>query len=245
MRRLEQIMGFPVSFDLRDTDPTLETAVEWAIEWLHEVDQRFSPFLADSEVSRFDRGELTIDELSPDLAYVLEVCAEYEDRTGGAFRAKLPGRVLDPCAVVKGWAVQRAAEMVEFAGARNFCVNAGGDVVVRGEPEPGAPWRVGVRHPDIIDMLCAVLEIQHGAVATSAAYERGEHILDGRTGKPARDLLSITVVANDLTIADTTATAAFAMGAEGVEWAAAEPGCQVFAVDAERRVYRSSGLRSA
>jgi FAD:protein FMN transferase len=244
MRRLEQIMGFPVSFDIRDDDPTLHNAVEWAVDWLHEVDQRFSPFLDDSEVSRFDRGEVNIDELSPDLTYVLEVCAEYEDRTGGAFRAKLPGRRLDPCAVVKGWAVQRAAEMVEFAGGRNFCVNAGGDVVVRGEPEPGALWRVGVRHPDIIDMLCAVLEIRHGAVATSAAYERGEHIMDGRTGKPARDLLSITVVADDLTVADTTATAAFAMGTDGIEWAAAEPGCQVFAVDAERRVYRSSGLHS-
>lgn len=242
MHRVEQIMGFPVSFDIRDDDLALVEAVDWAVDWLQDVDQRFSPFLADSEVSRLDRGELAAAEVSEDLAHVLDLCAEYEDRSGGAFRVRLPGRGLDPCAVVKGWAVQRAADMLEFAGARNFCVNAGGDVVVRGEPDPGTAWRVGIRHPDVADKLCAVLELRHGAVATSAAYERGAHIVDGRTGLPARELLSITVVTDDLGVADTTATAAFAMGAAGVQWAAAEPGCEVFAVDADRRVFRSTGL---
>src|SRR5256885_16735969 len=105
--------------------------------------------------------------------------------------------------------------MLETAGARNFCVNAGGDVVVGGHPAPGSGWRIGIRHPELAEALCAVLEVRHGAVATSANYERGEHILDGRTGLPARELLSITVVAEDLTVADTTATAAFAMGSAG------------------------------
>jgi FAD:protein FMN transferase len=242
VRRVEHTMGLPVSFDIRDDDPALAYAVESAIAWLHEVDLRFSPFLVDSEVSRFGRGELTPDELSADLTEVLGVCALYEKRSGGAFSAWLPGRGLDPNAVVKGWAVQRAADLLESAGARNFCLNAGGDVVVRGEPEPGIGWRVGIRHPILADKLCTVLEVRDGAVATSAAYERGAHILDGRTGLPATGLLSITILADDLTIADTTATAAFAMGSAGVPWAAAEPGCEVFAVDEERVVYRSTGL---
>jgi thiamine biosynthesis lipoprotein len=242
MNRVEHIMGLPVSFDVRDEEPALDEAVDWAVDWLIDVDHRFSPFLDSSEVSRFDRGELTGTELSPDLTHVLEVCDRYEKSTGGAFTARLPGRRFDPCAVVKGWAVQRAADMLEFAGARNFCVNAGGDVVVRGEPEPGMPWRVGIRHPDQADLLCAVLELRHGAVATSATYERGAHIVDGRTGWPATELVSVTVLADDLTIADTTATAAFAMGSAGVLGAPPEPGCEVFAVDAQRRVFRSTGL---
>jgi thiamine biosynthesis lipoprotein len=232
-------MGYPVSFDVRDTDPALGEAVDWAAGWLRDVDQRFSPSLANSEVSRLDRGELAAEEISDDLAHVLEVCAEYEDRSGGAFRTRLPGHRFEPCAVVKGWAVQRAADMLEFAGARNFCLNAGGDAVVRGEPRPGAAWQVGIRHPDLGDKLCAVLVLRHGAVATSAA---DECIVDGRTGLPARELLSITVVADDLGVADTTSVAAFAMGSAGVQWAAAEPGCEVFAVDADRRVFRSTGL---
>nr|WP_240658113.1 FAD:protein FMN transferase [Streptomyces populi] len=85
-------------------------------------------------------------------------------------------------------------------------------------------WRVGVRRPEHADKLCATLESTDGAVATSARYERGDHIVDGRTGRPATGLLGMTVVAATLTEADAVATAAFAMGAEGVEWAASPAG---------------------
>ncbi|MGW0822914.1 FAD:protein FMN transferase [Streptomyces sp. NPDC002845] len=239
MRRVEHVMGFPVSLRVDD-----EGFVEWGAEatdtvfaWLREVDARFSPFRPDSEVSRLGRGELSTPELTPDLAEVLDLCEHYRAATGGAFDVRLPGRGLDPCAVVKGWSVQRAAELLTAAGARSFCLNAGGDVVAS-----GGPWRVGVRHPEQADRLCTVLDITEGAVATSARYERGDHILDGRTGRPATGLLSLTVVAASMTEADATATAAFAMGAEGVEWAAGRKGCEVFAVDAERRVFRTPGL---
>lgn len=242
VRRVEQIMGFPISLDIRDEDTSLPMAAERAFEWLREADARFSPFRADSEVSRLDRAELAPNELSPDLVHVLDLCDLYETSTGGAFQVRLPGRGFDPCAIVKGWAVQGAAEMLFEAGARRFCVNAGGDVVTFGEPEPGQPWRVGVRHPERPDQLCVVLGMRDGAVATSGLYERGDHIIDGRTGEPARGLMSITIVAADLTTADATATAAFAMGPDGIAWAAAQPGCEVFAVDTERRVFRTPGL---
>ncbi|WP_316752817.1 FAD:protein FMN transferase [Streptomyces herbicida] len=238
MRRVEHVMGFPVSLRIDDEGGGVgEEAVDEVFAWLRSADARFSPFKADSEVSRFDRGELSAEELSPDLAEVLALCEEYRIATGGAFDARLPGRGLDPCAVVKGWSVQRAADLLTAAGARRFCLNAGGDVVAT-----GGPWRVGVRHPEQADRLCAVLEITDGAVATSGRYERGAHILDGRTGRPATGLLGLTVVAPTLTDADATATAAFAMGEEGVAWAAARPGCEVFAVDAGRRVVRTAGV---
>jgi FAD:protein FMN transferase len=101
---------------------------------------------------------------------------------------------------------------------------------------------VGVRHPEHADKLCTVLSLERGAVATSARYERGDHIIDGRTGRAATGLLSLTVVAPTLTEADSVATAAFAMGPEGVDWAASLEGCEVFSVDAERRVLRTPGF---
>ncbi len=232
-------MGLPISVDLRDGDDEL---AELVFASLREADEKFSPFKPDSEVSRLDRGELSTEQLTPELVEVLDLCDWYEESTGGAFTARVPGRGLDPCAVVKGWAVQRAADLLEEAGAERFCVNAGGDVVVAGEPEPGKPWRVGVRHPDRADALCVVLGVRDGAVATSALYERGQHILDGRTGRPASGLVSVTVFAADLAIADTTATAAFALGRDGIEWAAAQEGCEAFIVDEDRRVYRTAGL---
>jgi thiamine biosynthesis lipoprotein len=227
-------MGFPVSLRVDDPDVP-EEAADAVFRWLREVDARFSPFRDDSEVSRLGRGEVA--RVSPDLAEVLDLCEAYRVATGGAFDVRLPGRGLDPGAVVKGWSVQRAAGLLRAAGARRFCLNAGGDVVVA-----GGPWRVGVRHPEDAGRLCTVLEVADGAVATSARYERGDHIVDGRTGRPVTGLLAVTVVAPTLTEADTVATAVFAMGADGVEWAAARDGCEVFAVDAGRRVLRTAGL---
>ncbi|MGW3132845.1 FAD:protein FMN transferase [Streptomyces sp. NPDC001123] len=236
MQRVEHVMGFPVSLRMDDEGDYGEAA-DAVFTWLRAVDERFSPFRPDSEVSRLDRGEIAASEVSPDLAEVLALCEEYRLATGGAFDVRLPGRGLDPCAVVKGWSVQRAADLLSAAGARRFVLNAGGDVVAA-----GGPWRVGVRHPEHADRLCTVLELTDGAVATSARYERGDHIIDGRTGRPATGLLSLSVVASSLTEADSVATAAFAMGAEGVGWAAARPGCEVFAVDAGRQVLRTAGF---
>lgn len=239
MHRVEHVMGFPVSLRVDDT-VVPDQAGDAVFAWLREVDARFSPFKADSEVSRYGRGELSAEELSADLVEVLDICERYRVATGGAFDVRLPGHGLDPCAVVKGWSVQRAAELLTGAGLGRFCLNAGGDVVVS-----GGPWRVGVRHPEIADRLCTVLDLTDGAVATSARYERGDHILDGRTGRPATGLDSLTVVAATLTEADTVATAAFAMGAEGVEWAAGREGCEVYAVLPGGRVLRTGGFPTA
>ncbi|NUP44216.1 MAG: FAD:protein FMN transferase [Streptomyces sp.] len=236
MHRVEHVMGFPVSLRVDDEDVP-ESAADAVFAWLREVDARFSPFRPDSEVSRHGRGELASHELSEDLVEVLDLCEHYRIATGGAFDVRLPGRGLDPCAVVKGWSVQRAAELLKAAGAKRFVLNAGGDVVAA-----GGPWRVGVRHPEHADKLCTVLELTDGAVATSARYERGDHIIDGRTGFPATGLQSLTVVAATLTEADSVATAAFAMGVPGVEWAAALPGCEVFAVDAGGQVLRTESF---
>ncbi|WP_369276358.1 FAD:protein FMN transferase [Streptomyces sp. R11] len=229
-------MGFPVSLRV-DDEHVGEEAADAVFAWLREVDARFSPFKADSEVCRLDRGEVARRDVSADLDEVLGLCEEYRVATGGAFDVRLPGRGLDPCAVVKGWSVQRAAELLKAAGARRFVLNAGGDVVAA-----GGPWRVGIRHPERADQVCTVAELTDGAVATSARYERGDHIIDGRTGRAATGLLSLSVVASSLTVADTVATAAFAMGGDGVGWAAARPGCEVFAVDAGRRVLRTEGF---
>ncbi|MFJ5261931.1 FAD:protein FMN transferase [Streptomyces sp. NPDC088387] len=236
MHRVEHVMGFPVSLRI-DDDHVPDGVADAVFAWLREVDERFSPFKAHSEVSRLDRGDIGADGISDDLAEVLDLCERYRAETAGAFDVRLPGRGLDPCAVVKGWSVQRAARLLTEAGVRRFCLNAGGDVVAA-----GGPWRVGVRHPERADRVCVVLEITDGAVATSARYERGDHIVDGRTGRPATGLLSLTVVAPTLTEADATATAAFALGADGIAWAAARAGCEVFAVDGERRVRSTEGL---
>jgi thiamine biosynthesis lipoprotein len=235
--RVERVMGTVVSIDVRDPDPAdprVATAIEAAVARLHEVDRRFSVFREDSEIRRLDRGELTPDDCHPDVRHVLRACDDLRRATGGAFdvRRHRPDGRLDPSGLVKGWAIDEAADRLVAAGARAFAINAGGDVVVRGEPRPGAPWRVGVRHPADPALVAAVLEVRGGAVATSGLYERGPHIRDPRTGAVPRDLASVTVVGPRLGEADAWATAAFAMGAEGPARVARQPGLGVLALDA-------------
>jgi FAD:protein FMN transferase len=241
--RVEHIMGTAISIDLRD--PAVDAGlIETTFDWLRQVDACFSLYKPQSEISRLGRGELTVEECHAEVGEVLSLCEALREETQGVFnawRCRADGR-LDPSGVVKGWAIERAAAILERGGARNFCLNAGGDVVSRGEPEPGCPWRIGIRHPNDIGALSGVVRGYDLAVATSGAYERGDHIVDGRTGIPSRMLLSLTVAGPSLTMADAYATAGFAMGRGGVAWVATRPGYAPFAVTASGRVQYSDAF---
>lgn len=234
--RVERIMGTAISVDLRDSS-IMMSGVEDAFAYLRGVDERFSPYRSDSEINRLGRGEMELAECSLDVRQVLALCERLRVTTGGYFDAGAYGSngLLDPTGVVKGWAAEQAGWMLDAAGARNFVINAGGDVVVRGRPEAGRRWRVGIRHPRQRDKVATVLEIGDGAVATSGNYERGAHIHQPWTGRPAADLLSLTVTGPSLTYADAYATAAFAMGSDGPAWVARQPGYGAFAVTLDHR----------
>ena len=231
LRRVEQIMGTAISLNIRDTQVPPST-LDDAFKYLRDIDRRFSPYKPDSEVSRLIRGELDEADCSPDLREVLELCEEARITSDGYFdiRAHRPDRRPDPTGLVKGWALEGAGRLLETAGARNYCINGGGDIVVRGEFEPGAAWQVGIRHPFIADKLATVLAVRDAAVATSGAYERGDHVRDPFSGRAPTGILSVTIVGPSLTFADAFATAAFAMGPMGLAWAAGLPdyeGCSV------------------
>jgi thiamine biosynthesis lipoprotein len=242
-RRVAQVMGTTVSIDVRDTAVGTE-AVDRAVELLRTLDARFSTYRHDSEISRLGRGELDIDAAHPDVREVLQACAVLRAESGGAFDAWRDGR-LDPSGYVKGWAAERAADVLRDGGARDFGLNLGGDVICAGERAPGAPWRVGVRHPDDPERLLLALAVRDGAVATSGLYERGAHVIDARTGAPPSTWRSITVVAPDLATADAIATAALAMGEHGPAWAAARIGCEVAAFGADGRLVTTPGIELA
>ncbi|GGV30720.1 hypothetical protein GCM10010293_31440 [Streptomyces griseoflavus] len=119
----------PIEVSLRvDDEDFPAAAADGLFAWLREADARFSPFREDSEGCRLDRGELDPGHLGPHLTEVLDLCDRYRIATGGAFDVRLPGRRLDPCAVVKGWSVQKGAQLLRAAGARRFCLNAGCEV---------------------------------------------------------------------------------------------------------------------
>jgi len=235
-------MGTVIGIDLRDPDIPL-AAIAAVEAWLTEVDERFSPFRPESEVSRLGRGDLELDDCAPDVRFVLTQCEMLRIASGGAFDVRAPGlrNGLDPSGYVKGWAVEEAAHILEAAGARNYVVNAGGDVLVRGEPEAGRSWIVGIRHPLNADQVVARVALPGGpgrsALATSGSYERGAHIVDplgdrdaDGSGKTA-EWVSLSVAGPSLALADAYATAAFAMGRAGLTWLAGRPSYEGYAID--------------
>jgi thiamine biosynthesis lipoprotein len=229
-------MGMPVSIAVRGEFPS--AARDEAVALLHEIDARFSPYRPDSEISRLDSGDLVAAEAHPDVLEVLEACEGLRVDTGGWFDvwatpAGQPPR-LDPCGYVKGWAVDRVVDVLADHGLRSFFVNAGGDVVARADDDE-PPWRVGVQHPTEPMQVAAVVAAHRFAIATSGAYARGAHIVDPHTGGTPSGLASITLLGERLSTVDALATAAFAMGVAGVEWAAAHDGYGVFAVTDDGR----------
>ncbi len=237
MRFLVTVMGVPMSVDVRDpATPQVGAAVADAFELLRDAERRFGRQQPDSEVARLDRGELRLGDASPQLVEVLAVAQEFSRESGGAFGIERPDGTLDLDGVVKGWAAQRAADLLTRSGIEHFCLNAGGDVVVRGGRGPGEPWQLAVRSPWAGSENLAVVALADGALATSGTYERGPHVYDARSGRTARDLVSVTVLAGDLVLADVLATAALALGHDGPRWARERYGCSVLVVDADGAV---------
>jgi thiamine biosynthesis lipoprotein len=243
VRRVEHLMGTAVSLDIADPLPAaaLDRLAGQVFDWLRGVDHRFSTYRDDSEVSRLGQGRLAVNDASPDLRRVLDRCARLWRFTDGYFDAYATG-ALDPSGYVKGWSVQVASDRLVAAGAGNHCLNAGGDVRVRGRDADGEPWRIGVQHPTEADKLAWVLAGEDLAVATSGTYQRGPHVVDPHRGEPARGLCSVTVVGPDLGDADAYATAAVAMGRPGLDWLARLDGYESAAVTDDGRAFRSPGL---
>ncbi|MEZ0578209.1 FAD:protein FMN transferase [Nocardioides sp. MH1] len=220
-----EVMGTVVSLALRGRHEEGAAAdVAWAAvqDRLRWADATFSTYRPDSVVNRWGRGELAAREAPRELVEVLGLAEEARTASGGAFDIRAVrspyGGGPDPSGVVKGWAVQRAAAVLEGLADTDYCLAAGGDLVCRTRRAGAAPWRIGIEDPDDPSRTIGVLQIANGAVATSGTAHRGAHVVDPRTGRPATGLRQVTVVAPTLIEADIEATAAFVLGGGGIEW---------------------------
>ena len=232
VRRVEHCMGTVFSIDVREPGVPAEV-VERAVALLHEIDERYSTYLPDSPISRLGRGEIELADCDDELRGVLAECERWQHITGGWFSARAAGR-LDPSGYVKGWAIAQVSDLLAAAGSINHCVNGGGDVQTMGSSGDGLPWRVGVVDPRDRSKLITQVAGVGIAVATSGVAERGEHVVDPTTGRPASgELLSLTVSGMSIVECDVLATAGFAMGLRAVEWLAGRSGIVGFGVRAD------------
>lgn len=174
------------------------------------------------------------------------------DRRRQTVMLRRPGQAINLGGIAKGYAVDAAVKAIRAAGLRDFIVKAGGDLFAAGR-KGDRQWRVGIQDPRAPHgRIIFELPVTDQAFNTSGDYERFvirdgvryHHILDARTGFPARGTRSVTLLAPDAFTADALDTALFAVGAErAMKIVAGIPGLQAVIVDDKNQVHVSPGLK--
>lgn len=240
MKETRLIMGTPVTVEIVGGDAA---ALAIAFDYFRAVDERFSTYKTTSEVSRINQGVHSHSAYSPEMREVLELAGATKQATGGYFDIYTPEGTLDPSGLVKGWAVNNAAKLIRANGHENFWVDAGGDIQTGGKNTQEKEWSVGVRNPfNEKEIIKVIYPLGHG-VATSGTYIRGQHIWNPHARGPvSSDIVSLTVIGPDVYEADRYATAAFAMGADGIQFIESLPGFEGYAIDKNGRATMTSGF---
>jgi thiamine biosynthesis lipoprotein len=197
------------------TEPQIQASIDRVRDFLYFVDEIFSTYKEQSEVSRLRRGEITITDCCADLQEVWQLCLDAKSYSDGFFDPWCVEGGFDPSGYVKGWASDRAISMMRSDGVEHIQINSAGDLSLAGGVEPGKPWSIGIRHPEEAHTIVKVFDITDGAIATSGTYERGAHIKDPHTGLIAIGARSATVYGPDGGVADALATALIVAGKDG------------------------------
>ena len=235
-------MGMPITIGM--VDKVSYCAIADGFSLFRSVDSRFSTYRADSEISRFNHGKLREHELSQDLREIFALARDTEDESGGYFNMVRQDGQYDPSGIVKGWAIKRVAALFHQMDLMNFFIDAGGDVQTSGMSDSGDTWRVGIRNPFHMGEIIKVLEPGDKGVATSGSSIRGSHIWNPHAPQEKlNDVVSITVIGPDILQADRFATAAFAMGQNGVHFIESLPEFEAYQVSAVGEATLTRGFR--
>ena len=155
-------------------------------------------------------------------------------------------------AIGKGFAADKAKELLIGRGVEAGIINASGDLTTWGTQPDGSPWMVGITNPLNKDKVFSWFPLDNNAVVTSGNYEkyvefngkRYTHIIDPRTGWPVTGLTSATVFAPKAELADALATSVFVMGIEtGLNFINQFPGIECVIVDDQGKIHKSENIK--
>lgn len=234
-------MDMPVTLEVVDPVATAGLFSE-VFAYFEAIDEKFSTFKPHSEISRINRGELALVAASEDMQTIFRLAEGMRLHTNGYFDIRSDG-MFDPSGLVKGWAIFNAAEMVRQNGCKNFYVEAGGDFQAVGKNSHGQDWQVGIRNPFKMEELIKILSISDRGMATSGTYVRGQHIYNPKARQvPLTEIISMTVIGPDIFTADCFATAAFAMGKEGIHFIETLHDYEGYMIDGDQRATYTRGF---
>lgn len=241
-------MGMPITVAIADwpvTKETKEKAMKEVFDYFICIDEKFSTYKEQSEISKINKKEIKEGDYSQDMKTVFYLSEKTRKETGGYFNILTPEGTYDPSGLVKGWSIHNASKLLSARGCKNFYIDAGGDIQVSGKNKKGMSWSVGIRDPRVNDKsrIVKTVFISDCGMATSGTYERGQHIYNPHIGRsPLDDIVSITVIGPDVYEADRFATAAFAMGTDGINFIERLPGFEGYAIDSGGVAIMTSGF---
>lgn len=230
MKQTRFHMGMPITVEVVDAEFSADD-FNFIFNYFASVDARYSPFKDSSLVGRINSGQLHPEDAGEEMQTILLLAELTRQQTNGYFNIYQDGH-FNPSGIVKGWAIQQAANMLRERGMQNYYVDAGGDMAVRGTNWWGQPWRIGIRNPFDTTQIIKTVALTDGGIATSGLYQRGKHIYNPHDHTDAFDhIASVTVIGPTVLDADRFATAAFAMGADGIYFLEELAGIEGYAVD--------------
>ena len=206
-------MPFTIAFVRDSFDEILADVLNQIVneidKYLQNVEEKFSPFLSESLVSRHtDIGEELQDDffdIEYQEVYSRSIIAKKE--THGLFDPFFDGKY-NPTGFVKGWAIENAfmkyiKPLIDNNILEAGAINGAGDMQVGTRLDSSFSWKIGIENPEDKEKIIAKYSIKNGAVATSGLSKRGRHI------KSDNDInhIQVTVVGTYLSEVDVLATA--------------------------------------
>lgn len=234
------IMGMPITVEIVIA-PNAEASVQATFDYFNAVDTQYSTYKESSEISRINQG-LPKAKWSREMREVLALCEQTKQATDGFFNIEHNGK-LDPSGLVKGWAIEQAAQRLREQHIEDFYIEAGGDIQADGLNTAGEPWKIGIENPFNRHEIVKVLRVSGLGVATSGTYIRGQHIYNPHIpDTPIDEVKSLTVIGPNIYEADRFATAAFAMGEKGIAFIESLPGFEGYMIHTTKTATYTSGF---
>ena len=230
----------PVTIEIVDSNATTKIFEE-IFNYLISVDEQFSTFKKNSEITLFNEGKIDSKDLSDDMKKIFNLSEDMKNRTNGFFDITYNDRI-DTSGLVKGWAIYNASLILHQKGFKNFYVEIAGDIEVSGLNNEGQKWAIGIRNPFNKSENVKIVYLSDIGIATSGTYENGNHIYNPIEKRAADEIESLTIIGPNVYEADCLATACFAMGANGIYFLEKTPGFEGYMIDHNKIATFTSGF---
>ena len=251
--RINSLLPMQAPFSI---GPVLRTIIEQSTDLSNKSEGYFNPAIGKLiNLWQFDQDELPTGPppSKAQIQAILDKQASMDDLkiSGLDLASENPDVILNFGAFAKGFGVDRAIEYLKSEGVKNAIINAGGDLRAIGT-KGGKPWSIGIRDPRAQSVIAGVETQEDESVFTSGDYERYyeyegkryHHILNPKTGYPADETQSVTVLHSSAAIADAAATALFVAGPKNWERIAKKLGVnKVMLIDKQGQIHLTPAMQ--